>query len=152
MQFFLDNALKIKYYSIYIAVYKGQLMASIGTGINALRSLVFVRNSGKKVISNTSIKVRNKSGSIKRTGINTNLSPKRIKFATSKFLIKVQKNRSPQDRFIDILAWVLSPSESHSFSPHTNILLIYGLFNLFCYAIVDICSLQSNSHLGNMYF
>jgi len=79
-------------------------MASIGTEVNALRSLVFVRNTGKKVVSNTDTKVRKQSGSIKRTGIDTHLTPNRIKFTSTKYLINFQKNRSPQDRFIDILA------------------------------------------------
>ena len=79
-------------------------MASISMGVNALRSLVFVRSRGSRVISKTGLKVRKKAGNITRTGIDTNLTHTRIKFATSKFLISVQKNRSVQDRFIDIFA------------------------------------------------
>ena len=77
-------------------------MASIGTGVNPLRSLVFVRNFGNQVIEKTDIKVRKRSGSLKLTGIDTQLTPQRIRFASSKFLINVQKNRSSQDRLIDI--------------------------------------------------
>ena len=79
-------------------------MASIVTGGNPLRSLVFVRSRGSRIISKTGLKVRKKAGNIARTGIDTNLTPNRIKFASSKFLISVQKNRSFQDRFIDIFA------------------------------------------------
>lgn len=77
-------------------------MASIGTGVNPLRSLVFVRNFGNQVIKKTDIKVRKRSGSLELTGINTKLTPQRIRFVSSKSLIKVQKNRSFQDRLIDI--------------------------------------------------
>ncbi len=79
-------------------------MADIGIGINALRSLAFVRQFGNQVIEKTDTRVRKESGNLEPTGINPNLTPKKIRFNSIKFLVDVQKNRSPQDRLIDIFA------------------------------------------------
>ncbi len=80
-------------------------MPAIGsTGINTLRSLVFVRNFGSDVIADMDIRVRSKSGNIEYTGIDADLSPRKIRFNSNKFTIKYQKSRSPQDRLIDLFA------------------------------------------------
>ncbi|MFC1563388.1 hypothetical protein ACFL6G_00565 [candidate division KSB1 bacterium] len=80
-------------------------MPAIGsTGINTLRSLVFVRNFGNEVIADMDVRVRSESGNIKYTGIDAELSPREIRFNSKKFTVQYQRSRNPQDRLIDIFA------------------------------------------------
>ncbi|MCP4727579.1 MAG: hypothetical protein GY863_21245 [bacterium] len=69
-----------------------------------MRSLVFVRKFGSDVISNMDIRVRSKSGNIEYTGIDAELSPRKIRFNSNKATVKYQRSRRPQDRLIDIFA------------------------------------------------
>ena len=52
-------------------------MPGIGRGINPLRSLVFVRNFGNRVIKKTGIRVRKNAGALVPTAIDTNLLPQK---------------------------------------------------------------------------
>ena len=79
-------------------------MPRIGTGINVLRSLVFVRNFGNKILEKTDIRVRSNTGNLQYTAIDTQINPKKISFRARNNLITVQKDKSQHDRFIDILA------------------------------------------------
>ena len=81
-------------------------MPGIGIGINPLRSLVFVRNFGNQVIKKTGTRVRKNAGALARTGIDTKLSPAKIRFNSAKYLVRVQRNRTPQDRLIDFFVWL----------------------------------------------
>lgn len=77
-------------------------MPQIGTGINLLRSLVFVRKSSNRIIEETGIRVRKTKGNLKLTAIDTELNPRKIRFNTYNHSLNVQQNKSPQDRFIDL--------------------------------------------------
>jgi len=77
-------------------------MPQIGTGINLLRSLVFVRKSSNRIIEETGTKVRKTKGNLKLTAIDTELTPRKIRFNTYNNSINVQQNKKPQDRFIDL--------------------------------------------------
>ena len=77
-------------------------MADFDTGVNSLRSLVFVRQSGSKISQNPTVRNRSDSGGLAVNQNQPRLSPRRIQFNSAKFLINVQKNRTPLDRLIDI--------------------------------------------------
>ena len=79
-------------------------MVELGTGINSLRSLVFVRQSGSKISENPIARDRSGSGGLAVTPTKPKLSPQRIQFNAVKSLVNVQKNRTPLDRLIDMLA------------------------------------------------
>jgi hypothetical protein len=71
------------------------------TGINSLRSFVFVRRYRSQTIEKTDIRVQKESGNLKTTAINTELTPREIQFISSLHLIEAQKSKNPQDRLID---------------------------------------------------
>ncbi|KPK92647.1 hypothetical protein AMJ80_06460 [bacterium SM23_31] len=77
-------------------------MPEIGTEINLLRSLVFIRKSSNRIIEKTGTRVRKTKGNLKLTAIDTELTPRRIRFNTYNRFLNVQKNKNPQDRFIDM--------------------------------------------------
>lgn len=77
-------------------------MPQIGTGINLLRSLVFVRKSSNRIIEETGIRVRKTKGGLKLTAIDPELTPRKIRFNTYNHSLNVQQNKNPQDRFIDL--------------------------------------------------
>ncbi|MFC1730485.1 hypothetical protein ACFL6I_09125 [candidate division KSB1 bacterium] len=79
-------------------------MPELGTGINALRSLVFVRNFGNQVVEKTDIKVRSRFGNIEFTAIDSTVDPRELSFRAQNQSIQVQENKSIHDRFIDLLA------------------------------------------------
>ncbi|MFC1477004.1 hypothetical protein ACFL6L_00900 [candidate division KSB1 bacterium] len=79
-------------------------MPIISTGVNALRSLVFVRNFGNQVAGKTDIKVRSDTGNLRKTAVDSDVSPKELSFRARNTSIQAQENKTQHDRFIDMLA------------------------------------------------
>ncbi len=79
-------------------------MPEFGTGINSLRSLVFVRNFGNQVVNKTSTRVQKDAGNIKMTAVDAEVSPRKLSFKASNTSILVRAEKNIQDTFIDIMA------------------------------------------------
>jgi len=80
------------------------IMPEIGTGINPLRSLVFVRKFGGQIVEKTNTKYQSNLGNIAFTAIDAAASPKEISFRARNNSILIQAEKNAQDRLIDIMA------------------------------------------------
>ena len=72
------------------------------TGINLKRNFNFPREFARNVIKNTDVKVRKEAGNIEKSAAETRIELKDYVDRTEEASIKSQKNKKPQDRFIDL--------------------------------------------------
>lgn len=78
-------------------------MLDADTGVNPLRSLIFIRTFTKRAIRNTDIRVNSQSADSQLLDKNVKIDdPRELSLKLKRNSLEFQKGRSPQARFIDL--------------------------------------------------